>query len=276
MRRFVAPALIVAASFCAVPSAFAQSTAAPTYTRDVAPILFANCTSCHRPGEIAPMSLMTYKDVRPWARAIGARVADGTMPPWHADPAHGAFSNARMLSEIHKATIAKWVAAGAPEGNIADMPAAPAYKDGWNIEPDVVLSMQEDYPIPATGEIAYQYFEIPANFAEDRWIQAWEIRPGDRQAVHHMLLSTRPPQAVVEANMKRQQAAMLNRMFGPKPAPGTPQPAPPFAFECCVQIPAGQSGGRQLPPEQRKAPGPNDRPPLRGSGPNMGGFSPGG
>jgi hypothetical protein len=170
MRRFVAPALIVAASLCAVPAAAQQS--APTYTKDVAPILFANCTSCHRAGEIAPMSLMNYKEVRPWARAISARVADGTMPPWHADPAHGKFANARMLSEIDKATITKWVAAGAPEGNAADLPAAPAYASGgWTIgEPDAVLSMQEDYPIPATGDVPYQYFEVPANFAEDRFI----------------------------------------------------------------------------------------------------------
>jgi hypothetical protein len=277
MRKVVVPALVLLGALCVVPSAAAQSSpAAPTYSKDIAPILYANCTTCHRPGEIAPMSLMTYKDVRPWARAIGARVADGTMPPWHADPAHGTFSTARMLSEMQKATIAQWVTAGAPEGNAADMPAAPVYKEGWNIEPDVILSMQEDYPIPATGTVDYQYFEVPANFDEDRYISAWEIRPGDRQAVHHMLLSTRPPQEQVERQMKQQQAMVLNRMFGPKPAPGTPQQVPPVSFECCVQIPAGQSGGRPLPPELRKAPGPNYRPRPAGSGASMGGYSPGG
>ena len=275
MAKRVSTALVFVGALFVAPHAFAQPSA-PTYSKDIAPILFANCTSCHRPGEIAPMSLMNYKDVRPWARAVGARVADGTMPPWHADPAHGTFSNARMLSELQKQMIAKWVAAGAPEGNAADLPAAPVYADGWNITPDVVLSMQEDYPIPATGEVAYQYFEIPANFAEDRYIEAWEIRPGDRQAVHHMLLSTRPPQAQVEAQMKRQQQMMLNRMFGPAPAPGAPRPVPPVAFACCVEIPAGQSGGRPLPPEQRKPLGPNYRPRPAGSGASMGGYSPGG
>jgi hypothetical protein len=249
--------------------------AAPTYSKDVAPILFNSCTSCHRVGEIAPMSLMNYKEVRPWARAIAAKVADGTMPPWHADPAHGKFVNARTLGEKQKTTIAKWVAAGAPEGDPKDLPAPPAYVDGWNITPDVVLSMTEDYPIPATGEIAYQYIVVPANFAEDRYIQAWEIIPGDRRAVHHVIVSLVPPKEVVEQQMKRQQQAALQRMFGPPPAAGAPRPTPPFAFACCVEIPAGQSGGRPLPPDQRKDPGPNYRPRPAGTGASMGGYSPG-
>jgi len=279
-RYRLATALVVFGALSAAPQVFAQTAASPTFNTDVAPIFFANCTSCHRAGEIAPMSLMTYKEARPWAKAIASKVADGTMPPWHADPAHGTFSNARMLTDAQKLTIAKWVSAGAPEGP-GPAPAPPTYNDGWNITPDVVLSMQEDYPIPATGEVPYQYLEVPANFAEDRYIQAWEIRPGDRQAVHHLLLSTRPPQAVVEAQIKRQQQAMLQRMFGAPPANApaanaAPRPTPPFSFECCVEIPAGQSGGRPLPPEQRKPMGPNYRPRPAGTGPTMGGYSPGG
>ena len=152
------------------------------------------------------MSLLTYKDARPWAKAIATKVADGTMPPWHADPKYGTFVGARGLSVAHKETIAKWVAAGAPEGKAADLPAAPVYTEEWNIgTPDAVLSMQEDYPIPATGEIPYQYLVVPANFAEDRFITDWEIRPGDRRAVHHLLLYLLAPKEVVEAQMKRQQ-----------------------------------------------------------------------
>ena len=151
--RFVVAAVI---TLGLTPAAFAQnapSAAAPTYSKDVAPILFAQCTTCHRPGEIAPMSLLTYKDTRPWARSIAAKVADGTMPPWHADPAYGHFSNERRLTAAQKDTIAKWVAAGAPEGDAKDLPAAPKYADGWRIgQPDAVLSMQEDYPIPASGD----------------------------------------------------------------------------------------------------------------------------
>src|SRR5688572_4923422 len=104
MARRVFLALVFVGAVSAVP-AFAQQASAPTFSKDVAPILFANCTSCHRPGEIAPMSLMTYKEARPWAKAIATRVTNGTMPPWHADPAHGSFSNARMLSELQKQTI---------------------------------------------------------------------------------------------------------------------------------------------------------------------------
>src|SRR5262249_61137151 len=93
----------------------------PTFNKDVAPIFFRNCTNCHRAGEIAPMSLLSYKDAQPWARAIGQQVARGAMPPWHADPAHGQFLNDRRLSDAEKVTIAQWVSAGAPEGDPADL-----------------------------------------------------------------------------------------------------------------------------------------------------------
>jgi hypothetical protein len=136
--------------------------------------------------------------------------------------------------------------------------------------------MQEDYPIPATGEIPYQYLVVPANFAEDRFITDWEIRPGDRRAVHHLLLYLLAPKEVVDAQMKRQQQAMLNRMFGPKPSANAPRPTPPFEMACCTQIPDGEEGGRPLPPGQRKDPGPNYRPRPMGMAQGMGGFSPGG
>jgi mono/diheme cytochrome c family protein len=282
MKKYVAVTFVILASAVVWSGSAvsaeqaAAASAAPTFNKDIAPIFYANCTSCHRPGEIAPMSLMTYKESRPWAKSIATKVADGTMPPWHADPKHGSFVGARALTDAQKLTIAKWVSAGAPEGS-GPAPAPPTYADGWNIEPDVVLSMQEDYPIPATGEVPYQYLEVPANFAEDRYISDWEFRPGDRQAVHHMLLYLKAPKEVAEAQMKRQQGMMLQRMFGPKPAAGAaPAPRPPFEFACCVEIPAGQSGGRPLPPEQRKDLGPNYRPRPLGMAQGMGGFSPGG
>ena len=129
----------------AAPPQEQQPASAPTFSKDVAPILFKNCTHCHRPGEVAPMSLLTYKDARPWAKAIQAAVLTGVMPPWHADPAHGDFANDRRLSEGDKNAIAAWVAAGAPEGNPADIPSPPKYVDGWQIgEPDVVFEMTED------------------------------------------------------------------------------------------------------------------------------------
>jgi len=231
----------------------------PTYTKDVAPVLYKHCTSCHRAGEIAPMSLMTYAETRPWARSIGARVAAGIMPPWHAQAGFGDFENDRRLTDVEKDTIASWVAAGAPEGDPRDLPAPPKYAEGWSIrQPDVVLTMQEDYPIPATGTIAYQYFEVPTGFTEDKWIQAYEVRPSNRAVVHHVIVYARPP----------------------APPPGGPvqsaaRPVPVFTFAEGMDIPAGQTGGPELPADQRKAPGPNDRPAPRRLGASLGGYVPG-
>src|SRR5262245_60470490 len=98
---------------------------APTFSKDVAPILYAKCVQCHRPGEVAPMSLITYRDVRPWARAIREKVASRTMPPWFADPAHGKFINDRSLTQAQIDTIVKWADADARQGDPAQMPALP-------------------------------------------------------------------------------------------------------------------------------------------------------
>ena len=172
----------------ASPQEQPQPASTLTFSKDVAPILFKNCTHCHRPGEVAPMSLLTYKDARPWAKAIHAAVLTGVMPPWHADPAHGEFANDRRLSEADKNTIAAWVSAGAPEGNPADVPSPPKYIDGWQIgEPDIVFEMTEDYAVPAKGVVEYEWMYIPTNFAKPTYVQALEIRPGNRKLVHHVL-----------------------------------------------------------------------------------------
>src|SRR5438132_3184923 len=150
--------------------------AAPVFHKDVLPVLQRQCQSCHRPGEIGPMSLLTYKDARPWAKSIATRVSAGTMPPWHADPSTGEFLNDRRLTSAEKETLLAWVASGAPEGDPKDLPTMPQYADGWLIgQPDAVLSMREDYPIPASGTIAYQYFEVPTDFTEDKFVQAFEV-----------------------------------------------------------------------------------------------------
>jgi hypothetical protein len=171
-----------------------QAGAVPTFSRDVAPILYANCASCHRPGEIAPMSLLTYAEARPWAQAISRRVADGTMPPWHADAPHGTFSNERRLSPAQKDVIARWAAGGAPQGNPADLPPAPTFSDGWLIgTPDQVFEMAEEYSVPATGTIQYENFYVPTGFTEAKWLQAIEARPGNRALVHHILVYYQAP-----------------------------------------------------------------------------------
>jgi hypothetical protein len=161
----------------------------PTFSKDIAPILYKNCVSCHRPGEIAPMPLLTYAQVRPWARAIRERVELGAMPPWHAEALAGTFVNERRLTAAEKDTLVRWVSNGAPEGNPKDMPTAPAYSAGWTIgTPDAVFTMAQPYEVPASGEIVYQFFQIPTNFAEDKWVRAIEIRPGARSVVHHVLV----------------------------------------------------------------------------------------
>jgi hypothetical protein len=185
------------------------------------------------------------------------------MPPWHADPSTGTFANDRRLSDAEKHTIAEWVAAGAPEGDPRDLPAQPKYAEGWTIgQPDVVLTMQEDYPIPASGTVAYQYFEVPTNFTEDRWVQAFELRPGNRAVVHHVIVYARPP-------------APSAPPAAPPPQAG-PRPLPVFEFaKGLLDIPAGQTGGKPLPPEQRKPLGPNDRPAPKTLGGSIGGYVPG-
>src|SRR6516225_7424527 len=160
--------IYAAIAVCAIGvGVYAQAPATPTFAKDVAPILYKNCTNCHRPGEIGPMSLLSYADARPYARAIGTRVADGSMPPWHADPSVGEFLNDRRLSTAEKDTLLKWARGGAPEGSPKDLPSAPQYADGWMVgKPDVVLSMQEDYPIPESGTLEYKFFDVPTNFTE--------------------------------------------------------------------------------------------------------------
>ena len=167
---------------------------APTFTRDIAPILYANCVECHRAGEIAPMSLITYAEARPWAKAIVRQVESGIMPPWHADAPHGTFRNERSLAPAQKDLIERWVSAGAPEGNPADLPAAPAFAAGWRIgQPDAVFEMLEDYAVPAKGTIEYENFYIPTNFTEAKWLTAIEARPGNRSLVHHILVYYEAP-----------------------------------------------------------------------------------
>jgi hypothetical protein len=162
---------------------------APTFSKDVAPILFKNCVGCHRPGEIAPMSLLTYKDARPWAKAIRDEVSERNMPPWHADAPKGTFHNERGLSDEERDTIVRWVNGGAKPGHPKDMPPAPTFTDGWQIgKPDLVLEMPEEYSLPAEGTIQYEYFYLPTNFTEAKYVQAIEVRPGNREVVHHVLV----------------------------------------------------------------------------------------
>ena len=168
---------------------------AVTFTKDVAPIIFQNCAVCHRPGEVAPMSFLSYKEVRPWAKSIRETVVTRQMPPWYADPNHGEFINDRRLTQKQIDTIVAWVEGGAKEGNPKDLPQAPKFNDeGWSIgKPDVVLSMTEEFSVPTDGEIPYKYYAVPTNFTEDKYVQSVEIKRGAPSVVHHVIVSVREP-----------------------------------------------------------------------------------
>jgi hypothetical protein len=160
-----------------------------TFTKDVAPIFFARCAGCHRPDDIAPMSLLDYQSARPWAKAIREAVLTRKMPPWFADPHYGTFSNDASLSETEIATIKAWVDAGAPEGSPRDLPPAPVFTEGWRLgRPDIVIDIGQDFRV-TPGKDAYQHFVVSTNFAEGKWVRAAEIRPGDRRVVHHVHVS---------------------------------------------------------------------------------------
>lgn len=159
---------------------------APTFAKDVAPIVFAKCVSCHRPGEVAPMSLLKYEQVRPWAKAIRQKVVSREMPPWGADPKYGTFANDISLSDAEIQTIVDWVAAGAPRGDDKDLPKPPEVATGWTYgEPDFVISMMAPYQVPPEGEMPNLSFWSPIPFKEDRFARLLEWRPGNRSVVHH-------------------------------------------------------------------------------------------
>lgn len=179
-----------AASISQAPVLATTTAATPTFSKDVAPILYRNCASCHRPGESAPMSLLTFSDARPWAKAIRLKVVNREMPPWGADRAHGEFANDPSLSEQEIRTIAEWVDAGAPEGAAQDLPVAPVFPASWKIgTPDVVIGMPSTYAIPAGGPRILQDFPIATTFDEDKYIEIAEVIPGRRSHTHHAIVS---------------------------------------------------------------------------------------
>src|SRR5690242_18461967 len=158
MTRKSLLALLLAASCVTVLSAgspaakAAANTPVVTYTKDVAPILNKNCVACHRQGDVAPMSLMSYQEVRPWAKSIREKVSEGVMPPWHADPKIGHFANDRRLSPKEVATLVAWVDGGMRQGDAKDLPPAPVFAEGWRGgKPDAVFQLPAEQEVPAAG-----------------------------------------------------------------------------------------------------------------------------
>ncbi len=190
-----------------------------TFHRDITPILNEHCVECHRHGEIAPFELTDYDEVVGWGQMMLEVIDNGRMPPWHADPNIGHFVGERKMTQSARATIAAWIDAGLPEGNIADRPATPTWPDGWHIPqtPDVEIAMRErPFVVPAGGTVEYQYFVVDPHWTEDRWIRAAQVIPGDASVVHHAIVFVRPPDGSdsrglgwMGAYVPGQRAAML-------------------------------------------------------------------
>jgi hypothetical protein len=202
--------------FVAVGSA---DSTAPTFSKDVAPILFKNCVKCHRPDGIASnVSFLSYDTARPWASLIKRKVSAREMPPWPADPNGSVkFRNDARLSQRDIDTLVAWVNAGAPKGNDADLPPMPNSAHGWlhpqGLEPDLVISMPGEFQAPAEGEIPYLRFLAKVPFAEDKWIVASQARPGNSTLVHHMAI-TEVALAEPFAGMSAAEIESLSRQLG--------------------------------------------------------------
>jgi hypothetical protein len=188
--------LVLGIGVSAVISLSAQSKggSGPTFTKDAAAILQRNCQPCHRPGEAAPFSLLTYEQARPWAKAIKSAVLTKKMPPWFADAAFGKFANDASLSHSDIDTLVAWVDSGAPLGDPKDMPPPRHFVEGWRIpKPDIVFQLPKSFPVPATGVLEYQYVIIPTGFTEDIWVEQAQAAPTNYSVVHHIVAYVRTP-----------------------------------------------------------------------------------
>jgi hypothetical protein len=180
----------LALALIAIPAS-AQTTSTATFHRDVQPILQRHCQSCHRPGQLGPMALETYQQARPWARAIRTKVADRSMPPWFADPAHGSFTNDRSLKQAEIDTIQRWVDGGAVEGDAKDAPPPVTWPaNGWQIKPDVEVPLPE-VRVPAKGVVEWESLALPFPSKTDAWVTSLEILPGTPAVVHHICVGFR-------------------------------------------------------------------------------------
>ena len=235
-RRYPSPtrvSLTIAIGIAAIavvvtrqPKPLAAHAADPTFAEDVAPILYKNCTTCHHPGGLGPFSLLEYEGAKAKADEMHDAVEARYMPPWHAEGPHGVFRNDRRLADADRQTILRWLDAGAKPGDLSKLPPKPEYPAAWSMgTPDAVVTMADEFTIPASGTVEYQYFEVPTNFTEDKWVQAIEIMPGAREVVHHVLVYARAPRPAVAATPP-----------APRPA-GTPAPQPLFVRNRAHDLP---------------------------------------
>jgi hypothetical protein len=201
----------------------AAATEAVTFNKDIAPLVFHQCSFCHRPGEVAPFSLLSYRDVSKRAKLIQSVVHERSMPPWKATPDSGHFADERRLTDDQIALIDRWVENGTPEGDAASASPPPKFTEGWQTgEPDMILKMAEPYALAALGRDEYRCFVIPLKLPEGKYIKSVEYRPGNRKIVHHAVLTSMPhPQA--EARLKRGDGKSFGSGLAP---PGMLLPGP--------------------------------------------------
>ncbi|HWW60585.1 MAG TPA: ascorbate-dependent monooxygenase, partial [Thermoanaerobaculia bacterium] len=189
MRRTALALLLLAAlpASAAKTRVIRPANGAPTFNHDIAPILQQHCQSCHRPNNIAPFSLLTYGEARPYAQQMKLMTKTHQMPPWKPADGCGDFADKRELSPADIEMIAKWVDSGAREGNAADLPAPLSFTNDWALgEPDLTLSMPEAFT-PASGTDTYRCFSLPSELVADKYVSAVDTRPGDRETVHHVI-----------------------------------------------------------------------------------------
>ncbi len=189
-----------------------------TYTGDIAAVLNRRCVECHREGEIAPFTLTSYDDAVGWAETIAEVIKDGRMPPWHADPQYGHFSNDCRMSDAEKQLVYDWVAAGAPEGRPAALPKPPHFTAGWRLPRVDQEIFMDDKPfhVPAEGTVNYKYYRVNTGFTEDKWIQGAQCKAGNTRVVHHIIVFVRPPQR----GKRNAQGSGIARDFLAATAPG--------------------------------------------------------
>jgi len=176
---------IMALSLIATGRVCADDTT-PTFNKDVAPILFQNCSSCHRPDEVGPFPLLTYEDARKRARQIARIIEKKIMPPWKPAAGHGVFKNARNLTVQQIAILKKWAEGGAPEGAAEDLPPRPTFPEGWHLgPPDLILKVSKPFTIPAEGPDTYVHFVLPLDLQDEKYIKACQVLPSNRRVAHH-------------------------------------------------------------------------------------------
>ena len=190
----------------------------PTFTEDIAPLVYKNCTACHRPGEAGPFKLIAYRDGRKRADNLLSVMEDGFMPPWHPEPGYGHFRNEMRLDKEQVATFRAWVEADKPEGPAAALPALPDFPVGWQLgEPDLVLKVSAAFPVPAGGPDIYRNFALQLDLAEDKWLTAIEVRPQDREVLHHVLVFLDQEQAGRELDGRDGSPGYRGRRTGRAP-----------------------------------------------------------